>query len=93
MTDNEPEPTSDRELALSRLRKRRDFHSQLVAFVVINAAIWAIWAAVGGGYPWPAWFTGAWSIGLVLTAWEVYFRAPITEADIRHETERLQHQH
>jgi hypothetical protein len=40
-------------------------------------------------YPWPAWFTGAWTIGLLLSAWEAYFRKPITDADVEREMERL----
>jgi hypothetical protein len=82
-------PTSDRELALRRLRKQRDFQAHLVAFVVINAAIWAIWAFTGAGYPWPAWLSGCWGIGLILNAWEVYWRRPITETDVERELERL----
>jgi hypothetical protein len=86
--DFEP-PTSDRELALRRLKKQRDFQGHLVAYVVVNAAVWAIWAFTGSGYPWPAWLTGCWGIGLILNAWDVYWRRPITETDIERELERL----
>jgi hypothetical protein len=82
------QPSSEREQALVRLNKRRDFKGHLVAYVVINAALWAVWAATGAGYAWPAWVTGLWAIGLVLNAWDVYFRAPITEADVQREIER-----
>ena len=30
-----------------------------------------------------------WGIGLVLNAWDVYFRRPITEADVRREIGRM----
>ena len=94
MTTNEPEQSSDeRESALRRLKKKRDVQSQLAAFVVINAAVWGIWVAVGGGYPWPAWLTGAWAIGLLLSAWDAYVRRPITDADVQHEMERLYPDH
>ena len=33
--------------------------------------------------------TLAWGIGIVMNAWEVYFRRPITEADVRREIERM----
>jgi hypothetical protein len=79
--------------ALARLKKRRDFQAHLVAFLVINAAVWVIWATTGQGYPWPAWLTGAWGIGLVLNAWDVYFRRPITEAEIEREISRLHPTH
>jgi len=82
-----------REQALTRIKKRRDFGGHAVAYVVVNAAVWIIWAVTGAGYPWPAWVSGAWAIGLVLNAWEVYGRRPITEADVRREIERLRPQH
>ena len=87
--DELEEPTTEREQAMLRLRKRRDLQGHLVAYLVINAALWAVWAATGAGYPWPAWVTGLWAIGLLLNAWDVYFRAPITESDVQREIERL----
>ena len=84
---------SEREQALKRLKKRRDFQGHLVAYLVINVALWGIWAATGAGYPWPAWISGGWGIGLVLNAWEVYIRPPITESDVQREIERLRHEH
>jgi hypothetical protein len=83
------QPASEREEALRSLKKRRDFAGHLVAFTVINAAVWTIWATTGSGYPWPAWLTGLWAIGLVLNAWDVYLRRPITEADVEREVRRL----
>jgi hypothetical protein len=94
MSDNELErPSSEREQALTRIKKRRDFQTHLVSFVVVNAALWVIWAATGAGYPWPAWVTGSWGIGLVLNAWDVFLRRPITEADVTREIDRLHPQH
>jgi|SRR5271165_1969048 len=87
------QPGSEREQALLNLKKRRDFQGHVVAYVVINAALWAVWAATGAGYPWPAWVTGGWAIGLLLNAWEVYFRTPITEAQVQSEIERMHSQH
>jgi hypothetical protein len=89
MSENDAEPLGERQAALVRLKKRRDFQNHLVAFVVIDAAVWVIWATTGAGYPWPAWLTGIWGIGLLLNAWEVYLRRPITDADVEHEIERL----
>lgn len=83
------ETGTDRERALARIHKKRDFQGHVAAYVVVNAAIWAIWAVTGAGYPWPAWVTGGWGIGLILNAWDVYMRAPITEADVRREMDRL----
>ena len=81
--------SDERHLALARLKKKRDFQGHLVAYVVVNAAVWVIWAVTGGGDPWPAWLTGLWGIGLLMNAWEVYMRRPVTEADVQREIERL----
>jgi hypothetical protein len=86
---SENEPGSEREQAVERLKKRRDFHNHLVVYVVVNAALWGIWAITGAGYPWPAWVTGGWAIGLLLNAWEVYYRTPITDAEVQREIERM----
>lgn len=91
----EPTPTStagdsdEREQALERIKKRRDFSAHLFSYVVINAGVWAVWAFTGGGYAWPAWVSGAWAVGVVFNAWDVYVRRPITEADIAREIHRL----
>ncbi|HEY7893162.1 MAG TPA: 2TM domain-containing protein [Solirubrobacteraceae bacterium] len=93
MADLTPTATSahpdEREQAVERLKKRRDFGAHLFVYIVINAAIWAIWALTGSGDLWPAWVSGAWGIGLVLNAWDVYIRRPITEEDIEREMHRL----
>lgn len=81
---------SEREQAIERLKKRRDLRGHIVAYVVVNAALWAIWAVTGAGYPWPAWVTGGWAIGVLLNVWDVYFRAPITSAEVEREMRRVQ---
>ena len=89
MTDGLELPTGEREAALLRLKKRRDLQSHVLAYVVINSAVWGVWAVTGDGYPWPAWITGLWAIGLVFNVWDVYFRTPITEDDVQREIERV----
>jgi hypothetical protein len=74
--------------ARKRLEKRRDFGAHLVAYVVINAMLVGIWAATGGGYFWPIWVILGWGVGVVLNAWDVFFRREITEADVDREIER-----
>jgi uncharacterized membrane protein YecN with MAPEG domain len=76
------------EEARKRLQARRDFGANLVAYVVVNASFIAVWAMTGGGYFWPAWVIAAWGVGLVLHAWEVFVRRPITEADVEREMHR-----
>jgi len=74
--------------ARKRLEKRRDFAAHAVAYVAVNLMLVGIWAVTGAGYFWPAWVIFGWGIGLVLNAWDVYFRRPITEADIDREVAR-----
>ena len=47
-----------------------------------------IWAVTGAGYFWPVWVLLGWGVGVVLNAWDVYFRRPITEADVDRELQR-----
>lgn len=51
----------EREVARRRVRARRDFTSNLVGYVVINAALIGIWAASGRGYFWPGWVMALWA--------------------------------
>ena len=90
-----PSATSseERQEALRRINKRRDLASHAFAFIVVNGAVWVLWALTGGGYPWPAWLTGLWALGLIFNAWDVYARRPITEADVSREVDRLRPQH
>jgi len=53
--------------------------------------VWTIWALTGSGFPWPAFMTAAWGIGVIMNAWDVYGRKPITQAQIQHELDRLRH--
>lgn len=72
-------------LARKRVTDRRDFGSHVVAYVVVNGFLVFVWAMTGAGYFWPAWVLGAWAIILVLHAWEVFVRRPVTDADIEEE--------
>ena len=80
--------TRDRDEARKRVQAKRDFGSHLVAFVVINAVLIGVWAMTGGGYFWPAWLFALWGAGLVLHAWDVYLRRPVTDADVDAELRR-----
>ena len=57
--------------------------------MLVNAVIWTIWALTGSGFPWPAFPTLCWGIGVGSNAWDVYGRGPVTEAQIQREMERL----
>jgi fatty acid desaturase len=79
---------SARQEARKRIAARRDFFNHLFAYLVINGLVVAIWAFTGQGYFWPAWLMGAWGVGLLFHARDVFWRRPITEADIDRELGR-----
>ena len=85
MTD---ESMQSREAAITRLKSRRDFAAHLVTYVVFNGAMVLIWYVTGHGYFWPGWLLGLWGAGLIMHAWDVWLRQPITEEDIRREVDR-----
>ncbi len=82
-----------RDQALQRLKKRRDFKAHLFVYVLVNAVVWTIWTIIGvsshSWWPWPVFITLGWGIGLVMNAWDVYIRKPITEDELQREIEHL----
>ena len=46
-------------------RKRVEFRTHLVVYVVINTMLWGVWYFTGSQYPWPVWPTLGWGVGLV----------------------------
>lgn len=79
-----------RELAVSRLKKKRDFRSHIFIYVAVNAMLVVIWAVTGADFFWPIFPILGWGVGVAANAWDVYGRKPISEDEIRRETERLQ---
>ncbi len=77
-----------REVALKRLKARREFWQHVGVYVLVNALLVVVWAVTSdGGYFWPMWPLLGWGIGLVLHAWET-FQRPISEEAIRKEMEK-----
>jgi len=76
---------TERQWARKRVEKKHKFRADVVAYVVINAFLIGVWAVTGAGYFWPGWVLAGWGVGLVLDAWNIYFRRGITEADIDRE--------
>ena len=76
------------ELALKRVEAKRDFQGHLVVYLVVNAFLILVWWWSGAGYFWPGWVLAGWGIGLVVNAWEAFFRRPIAEADVQQEMRR-----
>ena len=86
--DATPEERS-RIAARKRVEKRRGLEGALIAYVIVNAGLIAIWALTGGGYFWPGWVMGLWGIGMVMGLWD-YQRKPVTEADVDVEVRKMQ---
>ena len=90
VTDTREQAARDR--AIAQLKKRRDFRGHLLVYVLVNAFLVAIWAITSDhGFFWPVFIIGAWGVGLVMNAWDVYWRRDITEADIQ-QTMRREHE-
>lgn len=89
--ESAPQPeTSLRGQALERLKKKRDFRAHIFIYVIVNAMLVVIWAITSdGGTFWPIFPILGWGVGLATNAWDVYGRRPITEDEIRRETDRL----
>ena len=77
-----------RERALVSLRKKREFLSHLLLYLIVNAFLVGIWAMTGGGYFWPIWSILGWGIGVFFHGWDVYARPP-SEERVRREMDRL----
>jgi hypothetical protein len=78
-----------RERAIVRLRQKSDFWTHLFVYSVVNGFLVVVWLATGAGFFWPMFPMLAWGVGLVFHAWDVYWRKPISEEQIRHEMEHI----
>ena len=79
---------TDRDRARARVEKKHKLRADLVGYVVINAALVVVWALTGFGYFWPGWVLGIWGVFLLLDAWNVYYRRPVTDEEIDEELRR-----
>jgi cytochrome b561 len=78
-----------REKAVRQLKKRHDFYGHILIYVLVNAFLVVIWAVTDAhGFFWPVFPIGGWGIGVLMNAWDVYWRPEITEDDIQREMGR-----
>jgi hypothetical protein len=82
--------TNSRDLASKRLRQKQAFKGMLVAYAAVNVFLWIIWAVSDdrSGFPWPAWVTLGWGIGIAISAWSTFGEKPLTEEAIQREMDR-----
>lgn len=78
-----------RERAVQRLKKKKEFRTNLLAYVLINGFLVVIWAITSRGFFWPAFPMAGWGIGLVFHAWDVYGKQEPTEDEIQREIQHL----
>ncbi len=89
MTDERTDEEGLRQRAVRQLKKRRDFYGHLLVFVLVNAAAIALWAMGDRGFFWPVFLLFGWGVGLVMNAWDVFYRSYEDETQIQREIERL----
>jgi hypothetical protein len=83
------ESIDTRELAIERIKAKRDFWMHAFVYLTVNAFLVVIWFVTNSSnHFWPIWSIGGWGIGLVAHAVETY-RNPISEASIEREMKRL----
>ncbi len=80
-----------RERAIKELKKRREFQTHLLVYVLVNGLLVGIWAISSPGvFFWPLFPIFGWGIGVVLHGWDVYFASEPDEAQIHRMMEGLQ---
>lgn len=52
---------------------------------MINMFVIGVWAITRSGYFWPGWVLAGWGVLLLLDAWNVLHRRPITDEDLDRE--------
>jgi hypothetical protein len=81
-----------REQATKQLKKKRDLQAHLIAYVIVNAFVVAIWIATGHGFFWPIFPILGWGIGVIFHVWDIYRGEP-TEDEISREISKMTRRH
>jgi hypothetical protein len=90
MTEPAAQDVRLRERALKQLKKRRDFMTHLLFYVMSNSFVVVLWFLTeADGFFWPGVLMAFWGIGLVMNAWDVWHGDTFTEAQIAEEIDRL----
>jgi hypothetical protein len=86
-------PTSEEEVrkeAVASIKRKQGFKQTLVAYVLVNAMLIAIWAIAGAGFFWPGFVLAGWGLGLAFQAYDAYARKhTISEDEIQREAQRI----
>ncbi|MGI8793021.1 MAG: 2TM domain-containing protein [Acidimicrobiales bacterium] len=87
MTDNFAR-AAFREQEARQIRRRRGFLLHAFIFAAVNVMLVAIWAMVGGGYPWFVFPLLGWGIGLIAHGASAYLMSPIDDIVLEREQAR-----
>lgn len=80
-----------RERAIKQIKKRREFQTHLLVYVLVNGMLVGIWALNSpGAFFWPLFSIVGWGIGMILHGWDVYFANEPGEAQIQRMMGQLQ---
>jgi hypothetical protein len=89
-TEAPPGTTDLRQMAITRLRKRRELQAHLLAYVLVSLFLNAIWLLTNpGGFYWPMFPMFGWGIGVAFHIWNVFSPEVPPEERIDREMERL----
>jgi hypothetical protein len=79
---------SIREQARKRVQDRRNLQGGVVAYIVVNGFLVALWALTGRGYFWPGWVMAAWGLGMIFGIWN-YVQGTVSEEQVDQELRRM----
>ncbi|MBM3666669.1 MAG: 2TM domain-containing protein [Actinobacteria bacterium] len=67
--------------AIHSLKKKQNFRTSLIAYILVNAILIGIWAISDAGDFWPIWVIGAWGLALAFQARDTYGRRDAVSED------------
>lgn len=78
-----------RDEALTSLKRKAEFRTHLITYLLVNGMLVVIWAMTSGGFFWPIFPMLGWGVGLSIHAYEAYARQRPSEDRITQEMDRL----
>jgi hypothetical protein len=78
-----------REREARQILKRRTFYLHLAVYIAVQVMLIAIWALVGGGFPWFLFPLLGWGVGLVAHGATAFLLAHPDDIVLQREQKRL----
>ncbi len=78
------------QLAIKRVEEKRSFFIHLAAYILVNGLFWTVyfWNG-GGGFPWPAFISFFWGIGVAAHFIEAFFVVDEFDSAVDKEYKRM----